>query len=111
VKFNKWVSSIQVPVSVSARIKPQVQVLAQTYVPKRTPGYPSSKMFRYVFLVALGLAASVSVTAALGMNPEAELLATPSNFANATARHGLVDSRSLEARQGFCDSGYFPCCE
>jgi len=67
-------------------------------------------MFLYAFF--LGLIASVSATSRpRDDTPEPELIATPSNFANATARHGFVNARSLDARQLFCDSGYHACCE
>ena len=69
-------------------------------------------MLLHAVLVTLGLAASVSATARPRDDPPVpELLVYPSNYSNATERHGFVDSRSLEIRQGFCGTGFFACCE
>lgn len=40
-----------------------------------------------------------------------ELIAYPSNFANATAPESLVDPRSLIVRQLTCGTGRHVCCE
>jgi len=68
-------------------------------------------MFLRTVLI-IGLAASVSATARPRDDTLVpELIATPPNYANATARQDLVDPRSLEARQAYCNVGYHACCE
>ena len=60
----------------------------------------------------LGLVVSVSATGHPRDDaPVPELIATPSNFANATARHSFVNPRSLQPRQLYCETGYHACCE
>jgi hypothetical protein len=104
VKFNKWVVSARDKTpgpGLGADLRTSLNALLGIQDPRCSITHSLLPLVSQHGLISV--TAHVDPSFDLAMNPEPELLATPSNFANATARHGLVDTRSLEARQGFCD--------